>query len=83
MSRKARLPQSRRHIFVYDEDWEWIVENYGPGSESRIGISGAIREILHAKVVYEKAKFERLAEELRRRTQQQAVPADVASEEVL
>lgn len=81
MPRKAMLPQTRRHIFVYDEDWDWIVENYGPGSETGLGISGAIRAIIHAKVAYEKAKFERLAEELRRRSQQQAALAE--HEEVL
>lgn len=59
MPRKAKLPQSRRHIHVYDEDWEWLNENYGPGSESRLGLAGAVREIIHAKVVVMRAQLQK------------------------
>jgi len=66
MSRKARLPQSRRHIFVYDEDWEFLHQAYGPGTITRLGVSGAIREIIHVKVVSMKGKLEQTYDRLHR-----------------
>lgn len=57
MSRKAILPQSRHHVLIFDEDWDWLTQNYGPGSYgSQIGISGAIRAIIHQRVLGMKAK---------------------------
>lgn len=49
MSRKAILPQSRHHILVFDEDWEFLERHFGNQSVSRIGTSSAIRTIIHAK----------------------------------
>lgn len=66
MSRKAKLPQSRRHIFVYDEDWKFIQQAYGVGTGSRLGVSGAIREIIHAKVVVLRAKIQERYDEIHR-----------------
>lgn len=57
MVKKSRLPQSRHHILIYDEDWNWLNQNYGPGSfGSAVGISGAIRELVHQRVIAMKAK---------------------------
>jgi hypothetical protein len=56
MSKKSLLPQKPRHILVYDEDWEFIYENYGPYSESRRGTSSTIRDIIHIFVRRLKAK---------------------------
>lgn len=57
MSKKSPLPQSRHHILVYDEDWDWLDRHYGPGSaSSQVGISGAIRAIVHQRVLGMKAK---------------------------
>jgi len=50
MSKKSRLPQSRRHIEVYDEDWEWLQQHYGKNSASKLGVGPACREIIHSKV---------------------------------
>lgn len=50
MSHRARLPQSRRHVIIFDEDWEFLNSVYGAGSQSKLGPSAAIREIVHAKV---------------------------------
>lgn len=58
MSRRSKLPQHRRHIFVYDEDWEFLHESYGPGTESRLGVSGAIREVVHQKVLVLRAQLQ-------------------------
>lgn len=56
MSRKVHLPQSRHHILVYDEDWEFLTENYGPLSPSQAGVSAIIRLIIHQRVEGLKAK---------------------------
>lgn len=49
MSKKALLPQSRRHILVYDEDWSYLQQLFGMDTDARLGVSGAIRQIIHAK----------------------------------
>lgn len=70
MSKKSTLPQSRHHILVYDEDWEFLQQNYGPGSAAAaVGVSGAIRAIVHQRVLGVKAKangeLDRLRDEQR------------------
>lgn len=70
MSKKSVLPQTRHHILVYDEDWEYLTKNYGPGSHgSLIGISGAIRAVLHQRVLGMKARengeIDRVRDEMR------------------
>lgn len=58
MSKKAPLPYSRHHILIYDEDWEFLEKAYGKGSpHEALGISGAIRAIIHQKVLGLKAKI--------------------------
>lgn len=59
MSKKALLPQSPRHILIYDEDWEFLVREYGPGSPSGIGAGPAIRALVHRQVRAMKAELER------------------------
>jgi len=46
MSRKSLFPQSRRHIWVYDQDWEFLEKAFG----ARLGVGPAIRNILHIYV---------------------------------
>lgn len=70
MSKKSTLPQTRHHILIYDEDWEYLERNYGPGSHGAgIGISGAIRAVLHQRVQGMKARehgaLDRLRDEQR------------------
>lgn len=58
MSKKSTLPQSRRHILIFDEDWEFLTKIYGPGgAHSEVGISGAIRAVVHQRVLGIKAKM--------------------------
>ncbi len=58
MPRKAKLPQRRRHIFVFDEDWEFLNQAYGVDSPSRLGVSVAVREIIHVKVLALRAQLQ-------------------------
>lgn len=52
MSRKSIEPCTRRHVFFYDSDWDYLTNRFGEGapSDMRLGVSATIREIVHAKV---------------------------------
>lgn len=69
MPRKSDLPKSRHHVMLFDEDWDFLEQNYGPNSQSGIGVSAAIAAIVHAKVRALRAKaaaeWERMQEEKR------------------
>lgn len=59
MTLPSRLPQQRHHVIIFDEDWLWLVHNYGPQAidpKKRIGVSCAIRELIHARVKELRAK---------------------------
>lgn len=51
MAKKSTLPQSRRHILVFDEDWAFIETHFGPNSFRPLGTGPAIRMIIHQKVL--------------------------------
>lgn len=60
------MPQSRRHIILFDEDWDWLVQAYGPGGfKSEVGVSNAIRTIIHQRVLGMKAKMNGELDQLR------------------
>lgn len=71
MSRKAIYPQSRRHILIYDEDWEYLSRRYGQNSISRVGIGAMIRNMIHLHVKALREREDSKAEDLRRQMQQQ------------
>lgn len=50
MSKKSILPQSSRHVMIFDEDWEFLRANYGPGSPKEIGPSEFIRAMIHSAI---------------------------------
>lgn len=52
MTRKSLLPQSRRHVHIYDEDWQYLASVYnGSGTQAIRGPNQAIREIVHRAVM--------------------------------
>ena len=59
MSKRSVLPQSRRHILVYDEDWEFLDTAFGKDTEKPIGVGVAIRQLIHASVSRMKADIQR------------------------
>lgn len=65
MVKRADLPTARLHVVLFEEDVEFIKQEYGEDSLKPMGLSAAIRVILHAKVQDLRAKaaaeFERLA----------------------
>lgn len=87
MSRKVSIPQSRRHVQIFDEDWEFLFAEFGPGSKNNIGVGVAIRTIVHRKVQDMKAKaneaFDRIRGEMKEAGKEQFISteADVAGEE--
>lgn len=59
MSRKSAIPQSRRHILVFDEDWEYLESQYGrPYGVTPLGTSAAVRLLIHKYVRKLKAREE-------------------------
>lgn len=59
MSKKSEAPQSRRHIWVFDEDWEFLSRAFGES----IGVGPAIRRIVQLHVNGLRAKQQRLIDE--------------------
>ena len=55
MSRKVRLPQSRRHIWLYDEDWDFLTD-WCAAHADLLTPGPAIRESIHARVLFLKAR---------------------------
>lgn len=49
MTRRAELPQSPRHVMIFDEDWEFLEARYGRSHRGphAIGTSAAIRKLVH------------------------------------
>ena len=58
MSRRLSLPATRRHIHVYDEDWEFIESHYGASAPIgyKVGCAVVCREIIHQRINQIKAK---------------------------
>lgn len=48
MSRRAILPQHRRHIHVYDDDWDFLETHF---ANSGVSPGVAVREMIHKWVV--------------------------------
>lgn len=68
MSKRSELPQSRRHVFIFDEDWDFLEQNYGASAlipSNRIGTSGAIKLILHRHIKLLRARQQEAADQRR------------------
>lgn len=50
MSKRSTIPQSRHHVSIFDEDWDWLQRAFGPGSQSELGVGRAIRTVVHSYV---------------------------------
>ena len=56
MTKKSILPKRRYHVHLYIEDWTYLCAYYGAGSETNIGVSAALAEMVHSFVKRLKAK---------------------------
>lgn len=56
MPKRSDLPSSKKSLPIYDEDWEFLFDRYGPGGLQAIGVGPVIREIVHRKVKEIRAK---------------------------
>lgn len=52
MSKQLALAASRHHIVIYDEDWAFLEENFGPGTDANLSPGVAAREIIHKRVMF-------------------------------
>jgi hypothetical protein len=50
MPKRGIRPQTSRHVFIYDEDWEFLQNLYGRGSRNPVGVSRVVQELIHQKV---------------------------------
>jgi hypothetical protein len=58
--RKALLPQSRRHTFIYDEDWAWLTAFTAPRDEEPLSPGQLIQSVVHAYVTAARAKSQQV-----------------------
>lgn len=56
MTRRLPLSQSRRHVLIFDEDWEFLNTWFGNSSSVKTGVGPAIRAIVHQRIEYLRAK---------------------------
>ena len=47
MSKRIERPAASRHIQIYEDDWNFLNDNFGRGTEKPLGASKAIRLIVH------------------------------------
>jgi hypothetical protein len=59
--RRSIRPQSRRHIWFYDEDWEFIEKFLGPSASLSPG--SYAREVVHKWVQHKREEQDRQVEE--------------------
>lgn len=64
------LPKTRRHLHLYNEDWELLERVYGRDSVSKIGASAAIRKIIHDRCVRLRQKLADMVDEAEEGTQE-------------
>lgn len=57
MPRKSLLPQSSHHVMIFDEDWEFLQQLYGPRGLKPLGVSQVIQTIVHRKVNELRARY--------------------------
>lgn len=54
MPKKERASISRRHIYLFDDDWDFVTQHF----DASVGVSTCIREVLHTWVEGVRAKIE-------------------------
>lgn len=51
MPKRALYPQTKRHIAIRDDDWDYLEMLHGRrGGMSRMGVTAIVRNIVHAAV---------------------------------
>lgn len=51
MSKKSILPQRRRHVMMYDEDWDFLLSYYEQDPQGRPSPGVAVKEVIHKRVM--------------------------------
>lgn len=57
MSKKSLLPQHRRHVMMYDEDWDFLMAYYEQDPQGRPSPGVAVRELVHKRVMFMKEQI--------------------------
>jgi hypothetical protein len=69
MSRRSILPSSRRHVNIFDEDWNYLERTFGMYSYPNISAGVIIRLIVHDAVKEIKEREAELLQSLRVRSE--------------
>lgn len=69
MSKKSLLPQTRHHVFIYDEDWIFLQAAFALNGPRPIGVSAAVRHIIHQRVLQLKNQINQKLDEPKAQTQ--------------
>ena len=77
MSRKARLPQSPRHVLIYNEDWEYLETRFGPQGIKPVGVSNVVRALIHQKVTTWREAENAAATKLKRESRTDGKPTNL------
>lgn len=73
MSKKVGPGTSRRHVHLFDEDWDFLSTVFGRDNPKRVSVAEAIRTIVHASVRNMRAR----AEAARDRAEPTPAPTEV------
>lgn len=71
--------QSPHHVMIFDSDWAFLIDQYGPYSDSRKGAGWAVRQMVHRQVAWLRAK-EQERRDARRSAEAQALEQRLESE---
>jgi hypothetical protein len=63
--RKNLKPQSRHHVHIFDEDWDFLMAHFGRDSPRGVTISEVIRQLVHIAVGRMKARSDEVEEMLK------------------
>ena len=72
MPRKSIRPQTRHHIMVFDDDWDFLLRAFGPSSVRPIGPGIAARGIIHEFVKKARARISETQQSLEEKVDENA-----------
>lgn len=82
MSKRSERPVTRRHIHIYDEDWEFLTARCGPHTEHKLTVSEFIRNIVNVYTKHMRAKEQAALDEARSGAPGAGIPAAIADDGV-
>jgi len=63
MPKQSERPQTPHHVYIWDEDWEYLQSRFGSSGVNPVGVSDVIRRLVHRQVMAWREAENRLATE--------------------